>query len=228
MQDRDGSSVAGASVSGFITGPNGFVTNVQATTDSSGVAEIRQNVSRSGVYTFIVSDITDNTGIVSDITDNTGDSDYDPDSDIISSIQVEMVIRTDAPIPSTNIFFNRDAKARSLIDQGNELYSRGEYAAALSSYEDAIGTTTNPRLLAIAHQNKGLAHDALGDPDAAIEAFNQVIRIDPGFAIAYYYRATVYDAQGNARAAIEDFAEFLDLYTLDDAFSDYARQRIGP
>lgn len=117
-------------------------------------------------------------------------------------------------------------KAQDYIDRGNDYYNQGDYEAALAAYGNALELATTDAIVAIAHHNRGLAHHALGNPYAAIEAFTQAIRVDPEFALAYYYRATVYETQGNARAAIGDFTEFLDLYTLDDEFSDYARQRI--
>lgn len=208
--DDSGRPVAGANVSGLIKSPSALVTVVQGTTDGSGVAEIRQNVLVSGAYTFTVSDITD---------DN-GDSVHDSDSDIISSIQVEVVI------PDAGGASDGDAEALFLIDLGNESYGRGDYPAALLSYESALEIATESGTIAIAYHNMGLANKELGNLDVAVEAFTQAIGIDSEYAFAYFNRATVYESQDDVGAAIEDFTAFLELYTLDDDFSDYARQRI--
>ena len=119
-----------------------------------------------------------------------------------------------------------DAEALSFINLGNGFYNSGEYELALSAYDDALGMATTSNTLAIAHHNKGLVYQALGDPDAAIRAFGNAIEFDLGYAFAYYNRAVAYDSQGSTEPAIIDYTQFLEIYSVDDEFSRYARERL--
>src|SRR5262249_4071104 len=60
-----------------------------------------------------------------------------------------------------------------------------------------------PRGAAI-YQNRGLARLRLGDPDAAIEDFNQSIKLAPRNAGVYLYRGIALQAKGDLEAAIAD------------------------
>ncbi len=58
---------------------------------------------------------------------------------------------------------------------------------------------------AIAFHNRGLAHRARGNLDAAIADYNEAIRLNPRDANAFYNRGLVHSARGNLAAAQQDF-----------------------
>jgi tetratricopeptide (TPR) repeat protein len=53
---------------------------------------------------------------------------------------------------------------------------------------------------------------AKGDPDRAISDYDQVIAIDPNYAIAYYNRALAYRAKGDLERVISDCSLAIALY----------------
>ncbi len=63
----------------------------------------------------------------------------------------------------------------------------------------------------VPYSNRGAAHSALGQPQRAIEDYDEALRIDPQDAKAYYNRGTVYVDLGQSQRAIEDFDEAIRL-----------------
>lgn len=53
----------------------------------------------------------------------------------------------------------------------------------------------------------GMEHRKLGAPEKAIESFNAVLAIDPGYCYAYYQRAQVYEQMGRMEQARESYVE---------------------
>ncbi len=77
----------------------------------------------------------------------------------------------------------------------------------MADFDEAL--SLDPRN-ALAHNNRGVAYNGLGEYQRAIEDLNEAIRLDPKYAAAYANRAIVYsalgkdtDAQHDARRAIE-------------------------
>jgi lipoprotein NlpI len=68
----------------------------------------------------------------------------------------------------------------------------------------------------------GMANGAKGDLDAAITAFNEAIKIDPGYAPAYYFRAFAHSQQQKADEAISDYDHTIQL---DPKYKDAYYQR---
>jgi tetratricopeptide (TPR) repeat protein len=79
-------------------------------------------------------------------------------------------------------------------DAGNAEVQRAEEAA-----RKAIGLDYNTRS---AHHAVGWVHRLSGDHQAALDAFNEAIKIDPDFASAYAQAANELVLLGNARGAI--------------------------
>ena len=74
----------------------------------------------------------------------------------------------------------------------------------------ASGTVTG-RKLAVAHFNRGNAHDAFGEYSEAIADYDMAILIAPDINAAYYNRANTYAALGEFSRAINDYDETLRL-----------------
>ncbi len=77
------------------------------------------------------------------------------------------------------------------------LYKREEYEAAAAIYERLIADRPLPRY----YSTLGACLDASGDPEGALEATDQAIKLDSRLGIAYYNRASALAALGeHARA----------------------------
>ena len=57
---------------------------------------------------------------------------------------------------------------------------------------------------ALSFINRGLSHQAMGQPDLALVDFDHAILLDPNNALAYINRGRLYQAQGNVDSAIAD------------------------
>jgi len=68
----------------------------------------------------------------------------------------------------------------------------------------------------------GMANGAKGNLDAAIEAFDEAIKIDPGYAPAYYFRAFAHSQQQKATEAIADYDHAIQI---DPKYKDAYYQR---
>jgi tetratricopeptide (TPR) repeat protein len=62
-----------------------------------------------------------------------------------------------------------------------------------------------PGNLAEAFYNRGVAYDNKGQPDRAIEDYDQAIRLNPNHAKAFYNRGVAYTIKRQHDRAIEDF-----------------------
>lgn len=53
----------------------------------------------------------------------------------------------------------------------------------------------------------GMEYKKLGVPQKAIEKFNAVLAVDPGYCYAYYQRAQVYEQMGQIEQARQSYRE---------------------
>jgi tetratricopeptide (TPR) repeat protein len=67
------------------------------------------------------------------------------------------------------------------------------------------------RRLAMAFNNRGVAHRLKGEYDRALEDFREAILLDPNFANAYHNRGVIYGLKGDYDRAIRDYAEAISL-----------------
>ena len=65
--------------------------------------------------------------------------------------------------------------------------------------------------LAVAFYNRGNAYANKGQPDRAIQDYDQAIRLNPNLAEAFYNRGTAYAIKGQPDRAIEDFDQAIRL-----------------
>jgi tetratricopeptide (TPR) repeat protein len=63
----------------------------------------------------------------------------------------------------------------------------------------------NPRRLATAFNNRGVAHKFKGEYDRALEDYDQAILLNPSFASAYNNRGVIYRLKGEYDRAIRDY-----------------------
>jgi lipoprotein NlpI len=93
-------------------------------------------------------------------------------------------------------------RAAAHYNRGNAYAAKGDQAAAMSDYDEAI--RLEPKN-ALALNNRGTAHSDKGESDAAIADFSAAIKLNARFASAYFNRANAYAAKGEADRAIADY-----------------------
>ena len=64
---------------------------------------------------------------------------------------------------------------------------------------------SNPKVLAIAHNNRGNAYTGRGDYDLAIADYDESIKLDPAYAKPLNNRGVAFQKKGDYDRAIEDF-----------------------
>ena len=114
--------------------------------------------------------------------------------------------------PITEEIFGQVIKAKKNLDY-DEAYKKAlyfinkkEYDKALLYLEIAIKTDTIS-LKEKVYVNVGFCYGNLGNHVKAIEAFEQVIRIDPEYASAHYNLGTAYNSLSLYKDAIEAFKQ---------------------
>jgi lipoprotein NlpI len=95
------------------------------------------------------------------------------------------------------------ARAAAYYNRGNAHAAKGDRAAAIADYDEAI--RLEPKN-APALNNRGTAHSEAGEAEAALADFTAAIKQNPRFASAYFNRANAYAGQGEAQRAIADYS----------------------
>jgi len=101
------------------------------------------------------------------------------------------------------------AEARAANVRGNEHLQRGDYAAAIAAYREAIACDPHarayPRERGIIHANLAYALFLAGDLDAACEAYHTAIRLEPR-------RGTYHNELGDVLFRLQDWSAALAAY----------------
>ena len=97
-------------------------------------------------------------------------------------------------------------KAAAYYNRGNAYAAKGDQAAAIADYDEAI--KLEPKN-AFAFNNRGTAHSEKGESDAAIADFSEALKHNARYASAYFNRANAYAAKGEAERAIADYGAAL-------------------
>lgn len=92
-------------------------------------------------------------------------------------------------------------RAQALAAQGVEAYRRNQYDEAVKLYTQSM---THRNDLAYVHYNRGLAHAALRNHEAARNDFTSALKINPKDASAYLQRADTWRVQKNFDEAMAD------------------------
>jgi tetratricopeptide (TPR) repeat protein len=108
--------------------------------------------------------------------------------------------------------YSRDAKY--LLTQGNKCIARGDYAEAITFYDDLINL--NPRH-AVALNNLGSVHCKLGRYKEAEQRFRQAIRVEPNYPDAHNnlgtvlrWRGQIAEAESSLRRALKLKPNYVD------------------
>ncbi|MFQ5996345.1 MAG: tetratricopeptide repeat protein [Dehalococcoidales bacterium] len=102
-----------------------------------------------------------------------------------------------------------------------------EAQKAIKNYEKVLHEkASRPNLMdADACNTRGNRYLEMHQVRRAIEEYDEAIRLDPEYAVAYGNRAFAYKRQGNKAKAIADFEKFITL-TSDPRLIQIAKQQI--
>ena len=123
-------------------------------------------------------------------------------SDAIQSRQL-------TPIELAAARLNRGT-ARSMLGEG--MLASGDYLEALKHYDSAIDSGHSDALTVY---RRGAALDALGQSDRALDDYDEAIRLDPKYPLAYYARGVL--LAGYKRTYDRAIGDFDKVLTLDPA-----------
>jgi tetratricopeptide (TPR) repeat protein len=108
--------------------------------------------------------------------------------------------------------------------QRNELNDAVSYFMQVINKESSV-LSLDPRLYAYAHYNLGLLQIRFGNPDLALQEFDEAITLAPDFAHAYTAQGHVYAGQGQWEMAFERYNAAL---AVDPSFSSgYLKRAIA-
>jgi lipoprotein NlpI len=92
-------------------------------------------------------------------------------------------------------------RAAAYFNRGNAHTAKGDHAAAIADYDEAI--KLDPRN-ASAYNNRGNAKNEKGDGAGALADFDAALKANARYAAAYFSRANAYAAKGEA-GALKDY-----------------------
>ena len=94
--------------------------------------------------------------------------------------------------------------------------TRGNHFEAVEAYTDTLRVAPDHNL---AHANRGLAYLHLGQPERALNDFNEMIRQDQSNADAYYYRGQALESMNDYEGARRSYMRALDWNPQQEAAS---------
>lgn len=103
-------------------------------------------------------------------------------------------------------------KAVSYLNMGAVFQRKGDYVAALANYEKARSLDRENPVIKI---NIGTLYQVQGNPQKAIEVFNEVILTSPKDKLPYLYKARAYNQLKNYTEAIKNYEEILKIDSKD-------------
>jgi tetratricopeptide (TPR) repeat protein/Zn-dependent protease len=130
-----------------------------------------------------------------------------------------VIILVVVPIGLKKIATLKSAPAIAYNQQGLAKLANGNYAGAISNFDQAIASQPRDGVIFI---NRGCAKYAKGDFDGAVSDLNQGITFKGGDHLGYYFRGLAKAAKGDFREAIADYD--LALQFKPDDFNIYLRR----
>lgn len=96
-----------------------------------------------------------------------------------------------------------DVSPKQLLDQAKERFTLQDYFGCVHLLTDLVDTGQG---YADAYQLLGLAYHLAGEPDRALEAFDEALRLNPRYIEAYMHRGLVLNGLGREEEAAASFA----------------------
>ena len=90
---------------------------------------------------------------------------------------------------------------------GVELFKVGKYKEAITEFTAYLKTERDNRNKKVAHYNRGMAHNKLGQHDSALEDGEECLKIDPFWAKGYKCKGLALEGMGRLRDAEETFLD---------------------
>ena len=116
----------------------------------------------------------------------------EPETATITPVHPVRVAAARRPAPSA-------ATAAGYVSRGNALYRQGEYQRAIDMYQAALAL--NP-VDVKARNNLGSAYLQLAMDQRALTTFQEALRLDSSYSLAYYNLACVQARAGNVQSAV--------------------------
>lgn len=110
------------------------------------------------------------------------------------------------------------AASSGFIDRASEAMGKGDAAAAVAIYSEALLSAPSAEL----YYGRANAHNRLGQLDPAIADYSSAVALDAQLAKAYCNRGTVFAAKGEFALAIADYDRALAV-NPNDHFAHYNR-----
>ncbi len=116
------------------------------------------------------------------------------------------------------------AQSEEEMNKGIALFDTNKTAEALQKFNKAI-TLCNEN--GYAYYYRGLAYDSQGSNSKAISDYKKALELNPDLTMGYYSMALSYDAANNKAEAKKMYQKFLNISTIEDEYTKYAKQRLS-
>lgn len=114
------------------------------------------------------------------------------------------------------------AEAAKAYNEGNKLYKSGNYDGAVQQYKEALKIANDHRI----YYQLGVTLKKQGKLADSESAFNEAIKINPNFDLAYNGLGGTYFQDGKFAEAVESFKKFEEL-TKQKSLKDQAKEYIA-
>lgn len=98
---------------------------------------------------------------------------------------------------------NEEKKRRGPGAKGVELFKEGKYEEATIEFSKFLQTMSEDEDKKVAHYNRGMAHNKLGQHDSALKDAEECLKIDPFWAKGYKCKGLALEGMGRLRDAEE-------------------------
>jgi protein O-mannosyl-transferase len=115
----------------------------------------------------------------------------------------------------------KDPMSRSNL--GTYFQTHNQMREAVAEYEDALGLTSDPGLLAQTYSNLGAAYRAMGEDTQARESFMRALQLNSHLPSAWFGLGLVARQQGMIEEALSDLSRSLDLHPTAQAYFELGR-----